>query len=41
MRKYVPCELFLLGYITLGMVKMGSRKLKAAIEAMSSKEMGR
>ena len=42
-RKSVPCELLLLGYIILQMVqkkKWDSERKKAAIEAIRNKEMG-
>jgi len=42
-RKSVPCELFLLGYIILQMAqrkKWDPEKMKAATEAIKNKEMG-
>jgi hypothetical protein len=43
MRKPVPCELLLLGYIILQMAKRKKwvhERMKAVIEAMRNKEMG-
>jgi len=42
-RKSVPCELLLLGYITLQMAqrkKWDPERMKSAIEAIRNKEMG-